>query len=106
MGRWRLDLAAGEATARGREDVAAWFVDHDYDGEVFHVCQAFFPKTSGWDAFARALKGSLDEEALSRLATFQSNPFAPGKHNRAAVRVVDFAGQTSETLVPLDAAAG
>ncbi len=98
------DPTAGEASARGREDVAAWFLDHDYDGEVFYVCQAFFPKTTGWDALARALRGSLDEDALARLATFQSNPFAPGKHSRAAVRVVDFAGQTSETVVPLDGA--
>jgi len=38
---------------------------------------------------------------MARLATFQSNPFAPGDHERAAIRVVDFAGQTSETVIPL-----
>ena len=75
------DAAKGEASARTREDVAAWFLDHDYDGEVFHVCQAFFPKTSGWASLARALKGSLDEEALEQLATFQSNPFNAANTN-------------------------
>jgi adenine-specific DNA-methyltransferase len=95
------DAAKGEASARSREDVAAWFLDHDYDGEVFHVCQAFFPKTSGWANLARALRGSLDEDALEQLATFQSNPFTAGDHGRAAVRVVDFAGQTSETVIAL-----
>ncbi|MEX1006447.1 MAG: site-specific DNA-methyltransferase [Acidimicrobiia bacterium] len=95
------DAAKGEASARSREDIAAWFLDHDYDGEVFHVCQAFFPKTSGWASLARTLKGTLDEDALAQLATFQSNPFTPGEHQRAAVRVVDFAGQTSETVIPL-----
>jgi adenine-specific DNA-methyltransferase len=95
------DAAKGEASSRSRADVAAWFLDHDYDGEVFHVCQAFFPKTSGWANLARALKGTLDEDALAQLATFQSNPFTSGEHERAAVRVVDFAGQTSETIVPL-----
>lgn len=65
------------------------------------MCQAFFPKTSGWDQLARALKGTLDEEALAQLATFQSNPFTPGEHKRAVVRVVDFAGQTSEAVIPL-----
>jgi adenine-specific DNA-methyltransferase len=39
------DAGKGEATARTRNDIAAWFLDHDYDGEVFHVNQAFFPKT-------------------------------------------------------------
>jgi len=95
------DAAAGEATSRGRADIAAWFLDHDYDSEVFHVCQAFFPQSQGWDALARSLKGTLDEEAMNRLASFQSNAFKPGKHARAAVRVVDFAGQTSEAVIPL-----
>lgn len=95
------DPVAGEATSRTRGDVAAWFLDHDYDGEVFHVCQAFFPKSNAWDALARALKGTLDEEALARLAEFQSNPFTPGEHKKAAVRVIDDSGQTSEAVLDL-----
>jgi hypothetical protein len=51
---------------------------------------------------ARALKGTLDEEALARLAEFQSNPFTPGEHRRSAVRVIDDSGQTSEAVVSLD----
>jgi adenine-specific DNA-methyltransferase len=96
------DAGKGEATARTLNDIAAWFLDHDYDGEVFHVNQAFFPKTKAWEALARALKGTLDEEALARLAEFQSNPFTPGEHRRAAVRVIDDSGQTSEAVVSLD----
>jgi adenine-specific DNA-methyltransferase len=96
------DAGKGEATARTLNDIAAWFLDHDYDGEVFHVNQAFFPKTNAWDALARALKGTLDEEALAKLAEFQSNPFTPGEHHRAAVRVIDDSGQTSEAVVSLD----
>jgi adenine-specific DNA-methyltransferase len=95
------DAAKNEATSRSRADIAAWFLDHDYDGEVFHVCQAFFPSTTGWANLARALKGTVDEDALEQLSTYQSNPFTPGEHRRAAVRVVDFAGQTSETVVAL-----
>jgi adenine-specific DNA-methyltransferase len=96
------DAGKGEATARTLNDTAAWFLDHDYDGEVFHVNQAFFPKTNAWEALARALKGTLDEEALAKLAEFQSNPFTPGEHRRAAVRVIDDSGQTSEAVVSLD----
>ena len=47
-------------------------------------------------------KQALDEEALARLAEFQSNPFMPGEHRRAAVRVIDDSGQTSEAVVSLD----
>jgi adenine-specific DNA-methyltransferase len=97
------DAGKGEATARTLNDIAAWFLDHDYDGEVFHVNQAFFPKANAWEALARALKGTLDEEALAKLAAFQSNPFTPGEHRRAAVRVIDDSGQTSEAVISLDA---
>jgi adenine-specific DNA-methyltransferase len=96
------DASKGESTARTRNDIVAWFLDHDYDGEVFHVNQAFFPKTNAWEALARALKGTLDEEALAKLAEFQSNPFTPGEHRRAAVRVIDDSGQTSEAVISLD----
>ncbi len=97
------DASTGEATARTRNDVAAWFLDHDYDGECFHVCQAFFPKTDGWDKLAKALKGTLDDELLENLASFQSSPFQQGTHGKAAVRVVDDSGQTSESIVDLPA---
>lgn len=96
------DAAKGEASARTTEEIAAWFLDHDYDGECFHVCQAFFPKRGSWAALARALKGTLDEEALARLSELVSNPFEPGDHGRVAVRVIDDSGQTSEAVVPVD----
>lgn len=97
------DAGKGEATARTLNDIVAWFLDHDYDGEVFHVNQAFFPKTKAWEGLARTLKGTLDEDALARLAQFQSNPFTPGEHARAAVRVIDDSGQTSEAVISLEA---
>jgi len=36
-----------EATNGGK--VAAWFVDTDYDGKVFCICQAFFPDRGAWE---------------------------------------------------------
>lgn len=48
-----------------------------------------FPKTKTWETLARALKGTLDEEELGKLAEFHSNPFTPGEHRRAAIRVID-----------------
>jgi len=38
-----FDVSLGEARQHPLSSVAAWFLDHDYDGEVFHVCQSFFP---------------------------------------------------------------
>lgn len=31
---------------RPGDDVPAWFLDSDYNGNCFHVSQAFFPRTS------------------------------------------------------------
>jgi len=98
-----FDVTVGEARQHPISDVAAWFLDHDYDGEVFHICQAFFPKSQGWEALGRSLKGVLDQEVLARTATFVSNPFAVGEHKKSAVRVIADSGQTSEATIDLAA---
>lgn len=76
-----------EATNAGK--VAAWFVDTDYDGKVFCICQAFFPDKSAWEKLARALKGSIDERAFQLLSGTVSLPFKPGERQTVAVKVID-----------------
>lgn len=97
-----FDAATGDAAARTRDDISAWFLDHDYDGEVFHVCQAFFTKTDAWEQLIRALREDVDPHALEALTGFESRSFDLGEHRRVAVRVIDDSGQTSEAV--LDAA--
>ena len=46
----------------GADQVAAWFVDADYDGRTFRITQAFFPDKSAWNKIARALKGVIDAD--------------------------------------------
>lgn len=69
--------------------VAAWFVDTDYDGRTFCITQAFFPDKSAWEKLARALKGVVDEDRFAQLSGTTSLPFPAGKHQRAAVKVID-----------------
>ena len=76
-----------EATNAGK--VAAWFVDTDYDGKVFCICQAFFPDKSAWEKLARALKGSIEEGAFDKLSGTISLPFKPGERQTVAVKVID-----------------
>ena len=95
------DPASGAVDAQGKNQICAWFLDHDYDSECFHTCQAFFTREGAWDSLARALRGELDEQALARLSGFRSNAFPPGQHKRAAVRVVTDDGQTSEAVLEL-----
>jgi adenine-specific DNA-methyltransferase len=88
------DPNTGEVLHSRGEDVAAWFLDTDYDGYCFHICQAFFPNGSKdpWDRLSRALRGIVDPEKMDTLRTTVSLPFKPGENNRIAVKVIDYRG--------------
>jgi len=101
LGMDSFDAATGEVLSRNREEIAAWFLDHDYDGSVFHVNQAFFTRSDAWEALGKALRGTIDQEVVEAMHSFTSLPFEPGPASKAAVRVVDDAGQTSEAILDL-----
>jgi adenine-specific DNA-methyltransferase len=75
--------------------VAAWFLDTNYDGKTFCICQAFFPDKDAWGKLAKALQednsddGSRFAEVLSSMSGQSSLPFRPGKYKRVAVKVID-----------------
>ncbi|MBI2298160.1 MAG: hypothetical protein HYU66_04280 [Armatimonadetes bacterium] len=89
-----------EIVSTGADKVAAWFLDTDYDQRSFCICQAFFPDRDAWDKLARALKGTVDEEAFAAFSGTVSLPFSSGEHRRAAVKVIDPRG--NEVLKLLD----
>ena len=77
---------------REGDDVPAWFLDTHYNGTCFHVCEAFFPRTSAWDSLKKALKGEYDETVWEHLAGTVSAPFNPGETGQIAVKVIDDRG--------------
>jgi adenine-specific DNA-methyltransferase len=83
------DPVSNTVRSTGAEKVAAWFLDSDYDGRCFCVCQAFFPDRSAWDKLGKALGGVVDEDAFARLSGTVSLPFPEGEHKRIAVKVID-----------------
>ncbi len=83
-----------------KERIAAWFLDTDYDGRTFCICQAFFPDKSKWAKLAKALGDAdvIDEGAFDALSGLTSLPFPrPERHAsnkmgeawRVAVKVID-----------------
>ena len=78
-------------------DVPAWFLDTDYNGLCFHVCQAFFPRTSAWEGIKKALKADFDATVWDHLSGTVSAPFEPGGQKQIAVKVIDDRG--NELLV-------
>lgn len=89
-----------QATSAGK--VAAWFLDSDYDGKVFCICQAFFPDKSAWEKLGRALKASLAEGALEALAGTTSLPFKPCPRQCVAIKVIDPRGNEVMRVHRLD----
>lgn len=99
-----FDAATGGVRSYGRANVQAWFLDSDYDGQVFRVSQAFFPVTNAWERLARALRGTVDAELVESLHGWTSLPFSPGSHDAVAVRVITDDGNASETVLQLNPA--
>ena len=95
------DPNTGETTQGKGGDVAAWFVDHAYDGLSFCICQALFPSAGSarnpWEKLQKALKGTIDEEKFAALCSTRSLPFKPGK--QVAVTVIDDRGNEVIKLV-------
>jgi len=91
------DPVSGTLYPTDRQRIAAWFLDTDYDGRTFCICQTFFPDRSKWDRLARALgdKGVMEKDAFERLSGFESIAFprpsrlADGEPWRVAVKVID-----------------
>lgn len=81
-----------EVDHRNGDDVPARFLDTDYNGLCFHVCQAFVPRTGTWESLKRALKGSYEEGIWDHLAGTESALFDGGEHGQIAVKVIDDRG--------------
>jgi adenine-specific DNA-methyltransferase len=92
-----FDPVTMEVDHRSGDDVPAWFLDTDYNGLCFHVCQAFFPRTSAWENLGRALRTEYEESVWEHLAGATSAPFDAGDQGQIAVKVIDDRG--NELLV-------
>lgn len=92
MGLDVFDPTTMATEALKAEDVPAWFLDTDYNDLCFHVCQAFFPRTSAWENIKKALKGTYAESVWDFLAGTKSAPFEGGEHGQIAVKVIDDRG--------------
>jgi adenine-specific DNA-methyltransferase len=99
-----FDPVTMQTDHRRGEDVPAWFLDADYDELVFHVGQAFFPRTGAWEALRRALRATYEDSVWEHLAGTVSEPFGAGQHGRVAVKVIDDRGNELMVVRTLDEA--
>jgi adenine-specific DNA-methyltransferase len=97
-----FDPTTMEVMHRKGDDIPCWMLDTDYNGMVFRVSQAFFPRQGSWDALKRALRASYEESVWDHLAGTDSTPFAAGSQKKIAVKVIDDRG--NELMVVKDLA--
>jgi adenine-specific DNA-methyltransferase len=116
-GQWVLEVegmdvydpVSGALYPTSRDRMAAWFVDTDYDGRTFCICQAFFPDRSKWNKLARALgdKGVIDEARFDELTGYRTLAFArppslaAGRPWRVAVKVIDPRGNEGLRVITM-----
>lgn len=92
-----------------KERIAAWFLDTDYDGRTFCICQAFFPDKSKWAKLAKALGDAdvIEEDAFDALSGLTSLPFprperlGKGESWRVAVKVIDPRGNEGMRVIQM-----
>ncbi len=95
----------GNIESGGQDKIAMWLLDPDYDGRSLFPRQVFFPMAGakdGWSRLARNLKAEIDQELIEAYLGTESLAFEPGKHRRAAVKIIDDRGIESFKIIGLD----
>jgi len=88
-----FDPKTGDVRASGKDDIAAWFIDTDYNEESFFVRHAYFMGANDpYKSLKTALKAEIDEDAWTTLYRDTSRPFPRPETGRFAVKVINHFG--------------
>lgn len=88
-----FDPKTGEVRASGKDDIAAWFIDSDYNEESFFVRHAYFMGANDpYKSLKTSLKAEIDKEAWETLYCDTSRPFPRPSTGRFAVKVINHFG--------------
>ena len=112
-GKWEVevngfdyfDTKAGELVSGGKNKIAMWSLDIDYDQRSLFPHQVFFPMAGakdGWKRLKKNIKAELNEDLLEQFHGTLSLPFSAGENKRVAVKIVDDRGIESLKIVALD----
>lgn len=74
-------------------DIAAWFIDTNYNDQAFFVTHAYFlGADKPYEKLKRALRADISEEAWDALNSTTSRPFPKPKTGKIAVKVINHYG--------------
>jgi adenine-specific DNA-methyltransferase len=84
---------SGQVESSGKDGIACWFIDTDYNEESFFVRHAYFLGVNDpYSALKNSLKAEINEEAWDTLRSDISRPFEKPTTGRIAVKVINNLG--------------
>jgi adenine-specific DNA-methyltransferase len=87
------DPTTGAVRSSSVDDIAAWFLDTNYDGDAFFVRHAYFTGADDpYDKLRRALRADISDEAWATVNSTVSRPFPRPKTGKVAVKVINHYG--------------
>jgi len=83
----------GEVVSHGKDGIACWFIDTDYNDESFFVRHAYFlGQNDPYSALKTTLKAEINAEAWESLNSDTSRPFDKPQSGKIAVKVINHLG--------------
>jgi adenine-specific DNA-methyltransferase len=96
------DPTTGELRSSSTDDIAAWFLDTDYDGDAFFVRHAYFTGADNpYDKLHRALRADISDDAWASVNSTVSRPYPRPRSGKIAIKVINHYGD--EVLKVLEA---
>ena len=95
----------GNVESGGKDRIAMWMLDPDYDGRSLFPRQVFFPMAGdedGWAKLAKNLKAEIDTDLIEAYRGTTSLPFKAGENKRIAVKIIDDRGIESLKIMELE----
>ena len=87
------DPTTGELRSSSVDDIAAWFLDTEYDGDAFFVRHAYFTGADDpYERLRKALKADISEEAWSSVNSTVSRLFPHPRSGKIAIKVINHYG--------------
>ncbi len=87
------DPTTGVLRSSSVDDIAAWFLDTNYDGDAFFVRHAYFTGADDpYDKLRRALRADISDEAWATVNSTLSRPFPRPGTGKVAVKVINHYG--------------
>jgi adenine-specific DNA-methyltransferase len=95
------DPTTGELRSSSVDDIAAWFLDTDYDGDAFFVRHAYFTGADDpYDKLRRALRADISDEAWVTVNSVVSRPFRYPRSGKIAIKVINHYGDEALKVSP------